>query len=261
MLKIVELLIYIQVISVALLTVLFHMKIGKYPQKLETIRSPKKELLEVMLIWLILFLTLTYIMLSVFYFPYLPYPGFKIVNGIIIPLDLILSFVLPLIILRVWRKGSDKENFMFNLPRDKKSTFFFLLIFVIYTIITFFIVGGEKESLIALLWGIVTPAISEEFFSRPVFISKLERAYGINTAWFVGGLLFGLLHIPNDFFGYFWFLYGENFFNSLGALLIQIIFGFMLGIMFIKTRSLIPCIIGHYVIDFLPSILAIIIPF
>jgi hypothetical protein len=80
---------------------------------------------------------------------------------------------------------------------------------------------------------------------------------GSNRAWIIGGILFGLLHIPNDFFGFFWFnTFNQNFFIALGGLLVQIGTGWMFAITFIKTRSVIPCVIGHYLVDFLPAILA-----
>jgi membrane protease YdiL (CAAX protease family) len=157
----------------------------------------------------------------------------------------------------MWRKGPERRAFGLNKPRDTKISFYFINIYFIYSFITFLVVGGSNFSLIALLWGIITPSISEEIISRSLLTSKLERSLGIRKAWIIGGLLFGLLHIPNDFFGYFWFhTYNQNILIAIGGLLVQIGSGWMFSITYIKTRSIIPCIVGHFLVDFLPAILA-----
>jgi len=250
---------YIQVLSVFGLALLFHKKIGKYPEEsLEEIRSQRRELFESLLLWGIMFFILTYFMLRVYYIESLFYPFLKLQEGVLITPYLIASFLLPYIFLRGWKKGEERKGFMLNKPKDNKDTILFIGVFLLYGFITFLIAGSEEQTLIALLWGIITPSLAEELVSRAAIQTKLERAYGVKAAWFFGGILFGLLHIPNDFFGFFWREFGENVIISLGLLLVQIGTGWMFSIIFTKTRSIIPCIIAHYIVDFFPSILAII---
>ncbi|TXT61633.1 MAG: conserved membrane protein of unknown function [Promethearchaeota archaeon] len=251
-------LIYLQVLSVFGLALLFHKKIGKYPQPLESIRSQKREVLEALLLWGIMFIFLTYFMLRVYYFEFLFYPILRLMEGILITPYLIASFILPFIFLRGWKRGEERKGFMFKKPKNNKDMLLFIGIFLLYAFITFLVAGGQEQSIFTLLWGIVTPSLAEELVSRAGIQTKLERAYGIKVSWFFGGILFGLLHIPNDFFGFFWREYGENFIISLGLLLVQIGSGWMFAIVFTKTRSIFPCILAHYLVDFFPAILAII---
>lgn len=255
-----ELLIYFQAASVFGLTLLFHKIIGKYSDPLEKLREDKKEIVEVLIVWLIQFFLITWVVLAGIYLPS-AFPGFKIHADIIISITLISSFVLPFIFLRGWKKGPERKAFGFKRPINNKTTLYLIGIYFLFAFITFLIVGGEGRSFVALLWGVVTPSLTEELISRSLITSKLERSLGINKAWIIGGILFGLFHIPNDFFGYFWFTsFNQNFFVALGGLLVQIGTGWMFAITYIKTRSIIPCVIGHYLVDFLPAILAMILP-
>jgi len=255
----VDYLIYTQVASLVAIALLFHKKIGKYPEKLVQIRSRKKELLDVMIIWGIMFIVLTYLMFRAFYFPFLYYPSITIITPIRIDLYLILSFILPVLAIRFWSNQSETINLGFKKSINWRISALFLVIMIVFSLVTFLLVGGNSLSLISFIWGIITPALSEELISRGVFTSKLERIYGINKAWLVSGILFGLLHIPNDFFGYFWYLFGQNFIVSLGLLLNQIATGWILGIVFIKTRSILIPFSIHYILDFLPAIIQTII--
>jgi hypothetical protein len=97
----------------------------------------------------------------------------------------------------------------------------------------------------------------EEFFFRGVIQSKFERAWGQNKAWILGGVIFGLIHIINDYF--LPLILGEVFgtviiVGSL-ALVMQILNGWFLGILYMKTRNLIPCIIVHFISNYLTAIL------
>lgn len=255
-----EFLIYFQAASVFGLTLLFHKIIGKYPEPLEKLREDNKEIGEAFLVWVIQFLLISWVVLAGIYLPAV-FPGFKIHADITISITLLSSFVLPFIFLRGWKEGYERKAFGLSKPRDSKATLYLIGIYFLFAFITFLIVGGNEISIVALLWGVVTPSLSEELISRAVITSKLERSLSINKAWIIGGILFGLLHIPNDFLGYFWFnTFNQNFLVALGGLLVQIGTGWMFAITYIKTRSIIPSVIGHYIVDFLPAILAMIIP-
>jgi membrane protease YdiL (CAAX protease family) len=93
------------------------------------------------------------------------------------------------------------------------------------------------------------PAITEEFLFRGVIQGKLERALGQNKAWFYSGILFGLMHASLNFFGRQWYLHGESALNAVVLLLVQTIAGWSFGIMYMKSRSLWPSTIAHFLTD------------
>jgi membrane protease YdiL (CAAX protease family) len=107
-----------------------------------------------------------------------------------------------------------------------------------------------------LAWRVISPSLEEELLYRGGIQSKLERAINPRASWFITGIFFGLAHIPTDFFGPIWFYYGQNIFTSTSFFFTQITFGWLIGIFFTRTRSLYPCIVGHYLFDFLPDIIA-----
>ena len=96
----------------------------------------------------------------------------------------------------------------------------------------------------------------EEFLYRGVIQSKLERALGQKKGWFYGGIIFGLAHIPANFFAPFWATGTVDIVAGLLMLGVQIVNGWWFGIAYTKTRSLIPGIIMHYIADFLLLYLA-----
>ncbi|MFX1444630.1 MAG: CPBP family intramembrane glutamic endopeptidase [Promethearchaeota archaeon] len=222
---------------------------------MEEIRSSKGEIVEALFVWAIIFIILTYSMIQLYFMKSLPF-FLIILFGFQIDMYFISTVLLSIIFLRVWRKGRDREDAGFNLPRNSKNSILMIIIFIIYSIGIFFFLGGEKTNILILLYGIINPAIIEEVIARSLITSKLERSLGIKKAWFFGGLLFGMLHIPIDFFGYNWFAYGQQITVALTLLAAQIISGWILCIIFIKTRSIISCILVHYIFDFLPNIFA-----
>ncbi len=99
----------------------------------------------------------------------------------------------------------------------------------------------------------------EEFLYRGVIQSKLERALGQKKGWFYGGIIFGLAHIPANFFAPFWATGTVDIVAGLLMLGVQIVNGWWFGIAYTKTRSLIPGIIMHYIADFMIFYLAFIV--
>lgn len=94
------------------------------------------------------------------------------------------------------------------------------------------------------------PAFIEEFLFRVIVQGKLERALGPNRAWFYSGILFGLSHVPADFFGPQFHAHGADYLNSGFLLLSQIVSGWIFGIIYSKTRSILPGMAAHFLTDF-----------
>jgi membrane protease YdiL (CAAX protease family) len=104
----------------------------------------------------------------------------------------------------------------------------------------------------ALLLLFYNNAFLEEFYYRSVIQSLLERAAGQRKAILWGGILFGLAHITLDVSA---LMATEGVVAVLSALLLQTMAGWMFGIIYIKTRTLWPGVLCHYLANWLPSIL------
>jgi len=129
---------------------------------------------------------------------------------------------------------------------------------VLFALVLFGFAGTERlfdETLAPLplsflFIAVYQPAFIEEFFFRVILQGKLERALGQTQGWFYSGILFGLMHVPVDFFGPQFYAYGENYVNASFLLLSQIIAGWIFGIIYSKTRSILPGMLAHYFTDF-----------
>ena len=106
-----------------------------------------------------------------------------------------------------------------------------------------------------LVISLYSTVFLEEFLFRGVIQSKLERALGLHKGWFYGGIIFGLMHIPTNFFGPLWEAGDASILTGFFLLIGQIMNGWWFGITYTKTRSLIPCLILHYMADFLILVL------
>ena len=109
------------------------------------------------------------------------------------------------------------------------------------------VIFGTPGSSIALFgWFFfiiaLIPGIWEEIAFRGVITKLNLRRYSQRTTLIIVSVLFGLFHFVNLLFG-----------NDLIVTIIQVIYAFLLGFLFgyifIKTKSLIPSIIVHYLID------------
>ena len=91
----------------------------------------------------------------------------------------------------------------------------------------------------------LTPGIWEEVSFRGVMIPNLKRKYSQMSVILISGIAFGLAHAMN-FIGV---LAGGNPWSTIVQIMYATSLGFVFGYMFIRTKSLIPCIILHYLID------------
>jgi membrane protease YdiL (CAAX protease family) len=86
------------------------------------------------------------------------------------------------------------------------------------------------------------PGIWEEVAFRGVILNLQRKKYSQATAVILNGVIFGLYHLVNLIWGFDWF-----------GTIIQVIYTSCLGVtlayVFMRTRSLIPCIIVHYLFN------------
>lgn len=75
--------------------------------------------------------------------------------------------------------------------------------------------------------AVIVAPITEEFLFRGIILRGFLKNYSVKKSIFISALLFGLIHMnPWQFLGTF-------------------IWGIIAGWWFIKTRSIVPCILGH----------------
>ena len=114
------------------------------------------------------------------------------------------------------------------------------------------VIGIRPLPMGALILLLYNNNFLEEFYHRGVIQSKLERIVGQKKAILYGGILFGMTHIVFDITQ----LMGtQGILFVLFAFILQILSGWLLGIVYMKIRSLWPGVACHYLANWLPSIL------
>lgn len=230
---------------------LAHNRLGDYPKPLPTSKDTGRELIEALLIWAVVFTSVFVFVYSQCvlnsYYPYLP------LGPLNLPLHSILVLVFPVayvVLVNHW--NSDDLGFRKNFYR--KPAIFVIVIGLLWGIVPAFFESTSPIPVPLLLYYIYTPAFLEELVHRGIIQSKLERALGQQKAWFLGSILFGLIHIPTDFFGPIAASHRDIMMSFL-ALAGQITAGWFWGVLYIKTRNLVPCIASHYLINFASGII------
>ena len=224
---------------------ILHYKLAPYPTPFHPSKDKKKEILETLLIWGIMAGVVTTFMFLLTP-SQLQNPTNKMVLQRIL-IGVVPELIGPLLYVRYVKKWT-WEDLGFSLPKAPSVTAYALAFLVIGGLLPL-LSDREPLSVAELVWSLYQPAFIEEFFFRGVLQGKLERALGQNRGWFYSGILFGLTHAPMDFFGPYWYGYEGNLVSALFLLVKQIMFGWVYGIIFMKTRSIIPTFIGHYFVD------------
>jgi membrane protease YdiL (CAAX protease family) len=225
---------------------LLHFVIGSYPTPLPKSVNRSREIWEALALWAILVIAITIAALIIPQSELLA-PTFSVVgitNLILFPFWVLI----PLTVVLRMNKWTLKD-LGFSMPKSRSVLIFSIGGMALIGALALFKPGFEPLPVRLVLMSLYQPAFTEEFFFRGVIQGKLERALGGNKAWFFSGILFGLMHVSVNFFGQQWYRYGENITNALFLLLIQTLFGWIFGIMNMKTRCLLHSYVGHYLID------------
>ena len=220
--------------------------VGKYPDPLPESKDRKRDILESIALWAAVSIAVT---IAVFVIP-----ENELINPtlqVVLKSNLLLSpfwILIPLfVVLKINKWGA--KDLGFTKPRSRPVTIFAIAIMVLLGVLQFIDPGfGPMPSWLVVM-SLYQPAITEEFLFRGVIQGKLERALGQNKAWFYSGILFGLMHASLNFFGRQWYLHGESALNAVVLLLVQTIAGWSFGIMYMKSRSLWPSTIAHFLTD------------
>jgi membrane protease YdiL (CAAX protease family) len=233
-----------------------HRGLGKYPAPLPKSHTPKREIQEVLLLWgvaaiipiLRMFVINTWLNAS---------EVSRIVQELIyLPLLTLIYLLFPLFIeLKLNKRTIQELGLRWNVQFPEVA-----VAAVSFGLVSGIIAYANNQAVIsmqALPAGVLILLLYnndflEEFYHRGVIQTKLERVFGQGRAIFYGGILFGLTHVVFDF---------QMLMGSQGILFVILAFvmqvesGWLLGIVFMKTRSLWPGVACHYLANWLPAIL------
>jgi len=230
---------------------------GAYPEPLPPVDNRLKAYIEIALIYLPLVGSAIYFNTvgtrSWGYFLYIPISLIVYAGA-----ALALAFVVELLI----GEGS-LQHLGFQLPINWPLSLAIVLFSFIFGAAPALFGGGaaKPSSLDLLIFGLIVPALVEEVCFRGLIQTRLEELHGPILAWIIGGILFGLWHIPTDFWGTMKSSMNLNLTGSLGLLLLQIGNGMIMGVLYIKTRSLLPCILAHYLGSYSDDLIMIFVRF
>jgi membrane protease YdiL (CAAX protease family) len=240
---------------------LIHKKVGKYTDPLPLSKHPRREIREVLFFYVIAFIfyvIITAIIFSVFS-SQITTDRYAIEPAIFLTLILTLPLlVIPFVYVRQVNNWNIKETGLTTKVQNTNVIIVAIIGTLILNIVALMFGKPPPVPLSFLLLAIYFNIFLEEFFYRGIIQSKLERILGQNKAWFYGGILFGLAHVFSDYI--IPFLNGEEivtvFVSGSAALLFQIVNGWFLGILYIKTRNLMPGIFVHFIANYLKPIFA-----
>ncbi|MHA2426305.1 MAG: CPBP family intramembrane glutamic endopeptidase [Candidatus Thorarchaeota archaeon] len=245
----------IRIIVLLIFTWILHKRIGTYPEPLLKSENPKREIRESLLLWAFMF-----IVSSIFGFivnatsiidtsdPYSPI--LLIIWAIVYTIP---GFVIPLLFVLFVNQWNSRNDLGITSKIDQQRVWMYVILVQILLIFAELSIRGTPlpVPLFFLFISLYATVFIEEFLYRGIIQSKLERALGQNKGWFYGGIVFGLAHIPANFFAPIWGTGTVDIVTGLLMLGVQIVNGWWFGITYTKTRSLIPGIIIHYLADFL----------
>ena len=236
---------------------LLYSVIGSYPKPLTKSENPEREVREVLLLWSIAAIV-SMVRMDILD-PYLEqvFTDRTLRELVKIPLLSVPYVALPLFIVLKQNKWTLKDLGLTWRSQSSGVAMFAVLFGFVSGLTAFLtnktVMGIDLLPVGALILLLYNNSFLEEFYHRGVIQSKLEKAVGQKKAIFWGGVLFGLTHL---FFDISQLLTSEGIPSVLFALLLQVIGGWLLGIVYMKTRSLWPGIACHYLVNWLPGILS-----
>jgi len=243
-------------VTVGLLAWTLHSKIGEYPVPLRRSKKPQREVLEALLLWGLAFVVSMWMTLWI-----TPTLDHLIVDRtlrelVVVPLCAVIYIALPSFTV-VKSNNWTAEDLGLTLKCQSRSVAILAVLLGIVTGSIAFVSNQAVIGIDLLPWGallilIFTNSFTEEFYHRGVIQSLLERAIGQKGAILWGGILFGLTHVVFDITK---LMETKGILSIAFALLLQTMAGWLFGIIYMKTRTLWPGIVFHYLVNWLPSIL------
>jgi membrane protease YdiL (CAAX protease family) len=233
--------ILIKVVLPLIVIAIIHFLFGRYPKPFPLSINRKREIWETLILWVIPTIIVDIIVFTDLA-DQMAEPTLRVL--IIFILIMIIPYILLPVIYQKYVKKWTIKDFGFAKPKRRGVVIFAIAFFTIGGILPLLDSGFKSLSLMIILYSLYQPAFIEEFFFRGIIQGKLERALGQKRAWIFSGILFGLTHF---FINYY--VSDLDLLPGLLMLVGQITFGWVYGIIYMKTRSLLPSMICHYLID------------
>lgn len=224
--------------------ILLHYRLSSYPTPLPKSGDSRREILETIAFWGI---QVVYVMLFIYMLPPSALtnvtPRLGLTRSM---LGLIPEVLVPVSYVLLMKKWALKD-LGFTKPGAPSV--------IIFALILFGIGGGvlplldpsfEPLPVWLVAYSLYQPAFFEELFFRGVLQGKLERALGQNRAWILSGILFGLAHLSVNLFGPLW---SGSVVAAVFLFMKQVISGWIFGLIYMKTRSLLPGMVVHFFAD------------
>ena len=148
------------------------------------------------------------------------------------------------ICLFVGRNHLGKKYGLSEWPKDMRKYFFFIPMWILATgnLWAGFALSYQGVSLVIAVLSMVLIGFVEEMIFRG-FLFKAMLANGNKAAAIiVSSVTFGIGHLVNLFAG-------QASFDTVMQVIFAVSWGFILTMVFYKSKSLIPCIIAHAMID------------
>lgn len=236
---------------------LLHTGFDPYPQPLPPSKHPRREIIQALILYGLAALVTLWMTLS--FEPWLrqSFQDETIQELLRSPVLTIVYIIIPLWVVRKRNRWTINDLGLTLRTRSRKVSWFAIGIGLLIGGVAY-VTNQSNISIEPLPWGMLLLLVYnntfvEELFHRGVIQSKLERAVGQNKAVLWGGILFGLTHIAFDIS---MLLNSQGAIAVLFALLAQTIAGWILCIIYMKTRNLWPGLACHYLGNWLPSILS-----
>ncbi len=121
----------------------------------------------------------------------------------------------------------------------------FIFCFIITMLLTGYFIINFEYILPPSSWTLliaITPGLFEEIAARGFMLKSINKKYKETNAIILSAIIFGIAHGVNIFFGAY-------FLDVLAQIAYAFFGGLALGYLFIKTKSLLPGIILHYLMD------------
>ena len=224
---------------------LFHFKLAKYPEPLPLDENRRRTIWETLIFWALTHIIVAAILFSGFAEPIIegnPTPALLLQFILITAVGYILVPVFYLVRVKKWTLRD--FGFRRPVPNSRAIIIVALLVFGIAGALPLLDSGFTPIPILLLLFSLWQPAFIEEFFFRGIIQGNLERAIGQNKAWIFGGILFGLAHVTVNYLAA-----GLDLVPGIFQFIDQTVAGWIFGILYMKTRSLYPGILVHFLTD------------
>jgi membrane protease YdiL (CAAX protease family) len=231
------------------LLALLHFKIGKYPLPVSLGEDKRQAVIEV----------LAFFALNVVFISALIAAGWveKIqapTVGILVQfvsMAVIPYILIPTLYMKLVHKWTFKDFGFCNIGPNSRGVIIFAALLYGSEGLALFDSGFTPMPVMMIVFAILQPAIFEEFLFRGVIQTRLQRVLGQNKALIGAAVLFGLAHFSVNIF-----MADLDLLMSSLKMVKQAAFGCIFGIIYMKTGSLWPGIIAHFLADGrLPSLM------